>query len=84
MERGDITLVKIDGKINPSDILTKPKSAKEMARLTEALSYEMPTRKQSSHGEEAGVLEVARWMSEINREKLSKNVQRVVRFASTP
>ena len=55
-----------------------------MARLTEALAYEMPTRKETREEDDAGVMQVARWMSEINREKLSKNVQRVVRFASTP
>ena len=78
MERGEIVLVKIDGKINPADLLTKPKSAKEMARLAEALAFEMPTRKQGKE-EEAGVMEVARWIKEWNREKLSRRVS----FAST-
>ena len=27
VEKGEITLIKIDGKINPADVLTKPKSA---------------------------------------------------------
>ena len=79
VERGEITLIKIDGKINPADLLTKPKSAKEMARLSEALAYAMPTRKQERE-EEAGVMEVAKWMMECNREQLSRRV----RLASTP
>ena len=78
VERGEIVLVKIDGKINPADLLTKPKSAKEMARLAEALAFEMPTRKQE-RDEESGVMEVAKWIRECNREKLNKRVS----FAGT-
>ena len=37
VEKGDIKLVKIDGAIKPADFLTKPKSAKEMARLSTIL-----------------------------------------------
>ena len=39
-------LVKICGKINPADILTKPKSLAEMVRLTDALWYDIQLRRQ--------------------------------------
>ena len=70
VENGDIKLVKIDGKINPADFLTKPKSAKEMRRLSETLNYDMPTRKEIDATEEsAGVMEVSRWMLETIRNR---------------
>ena len=46
VESGKIRLVKINGKCNPADFLTKPKSAKEMARLAEALNFDMPSCKE--------------------------------------
>ena len=46
VRKGDLVLVKICGKINPADILTKPKSIAEMIRLTDALWYEIKVREQ--------------------------------------
>jgi hypothetical protein len=43
---GNLTLVKICGKINPADVLTKPKSIAESVRLTDALWYDIKVRKQ--------------------------------------
>ena len=68
--KGDIKLVKIDGTINPADFLTKPKSAKEMARLSGILGYLMPTRKLIQENEDAGILEVVKWINELNRERV--------------
>ena len=42
---GLITLKKINGKVNPADLLTKPKSAAEAVRLSSALGYELVLRK---------------------------------------
>jgi hypothetical protein len=39
-------LIKICGKINPADVLTKPKSIAEAIRLTDALWYDIRVRKQ--------------------------------------
>ena len=65
VESGTIRLMKINGIMYPADFLTKPKSAKEMRRLSEALNYDMPTRKEIEASEgSAGVMEVARWMME--------------------
>ena len=65
VESGKIKLMKICGTVNPADFLTKPKSAKEMRRLSEALNYDMPTRKEIEDSEgSAGIREVARWMRE--------------------
>ena len=72
VEKGDIKLVKIDGTINPADFLTKPKSAKEMARLSEILGYVMPTRKHIQGNDDARILEVVKWMNELNRERIRR------------
>ena len=61
----EILLRKIDGKVNPADFLTKPKSAKEMKRLSEALNYDMLVRKELRDEEGTGVMEVAQWMNEV-------------------
>ena len=46
VRKGDLVLKKICGKINPADVLTKPKSIAEMIRLTDALWFEIRIRKQ--------------------------------------
>ena len=76
MEKGDIKLIKIDGKINPADFLTKPESAKEIVCLSKILGYVMPTRKYIHRDEEAGILEVVKWMNEINRERTKPQRER--------
>ena len=38
VRKGDLVLRKINGKVNPADVLTKPKSAAEAMRLTDALN----------------------------------------------
>ena len=45
VRKGDLVLRKINGKVNPADLLTKPKSAAEAARLSEALGYRLVIRK---------------------------------------
>ena len=45
-------LRKINGKVNPGDLITKPKSAAEAARLTEAVGYELVIRDRSKAGDE--------------------------------
>ena len=69
MKKGDIKFLKINGKVNPADFLTTPKSAKETASLAEALNYDMNPR--TSNQEEAGsvVMEVARWIEEAARSR---------------
>ena len=43
-KRGKIILKKINGKVNPADLLTKPKSAAEAVRLTEQVGYGLVMR----------------------------------------
>ena len=69
MENGKIKLMKINGKVNPADFLTKPKSAKEMARLSETLNYDMPSRKEIREEGDAGIEEVAKWIKEMIKER---------------
>jgi hypothetical protein len=45
VKSGLVVLRKINGKVNPADLLTKPKSAAEAARLSEALGYRLVIRK---------------------------------------
>jgi hypothetical protein len=45
VKSGLVVLRKINGKVNPADLLTKPKSAAEAARLSEALGYWLVVRK---------------------------------------
>jgi hypothetical protein len=47
---GLIVLRKINGKVNPADLMTKPKSAAEAARLSEALGYRLRIRKAKDGG----------------------------------
>ena len=47
VKRGQVVLGKINGKVNPGDLMTKPKSAAEAARLTEAVGYELVIRDRS-------------------------------------
>ena len=72
VESCKIILIKINGKCNPADFLTKPKSAKEMARLSEALNYDMPSRKEIRVEDEVSIGEVARWMQERINEGAAK------------
>ena len=62
VESGKITHVKINGKCNPADFLTKPKSAKEMARSAEALNFDMPSRKGIREEDAMRIDEVAKWI----------------------
>ena len=43
--KGRIALRKINGKVNPADLLTKPKSAAEAVRLSAAVGYGLVIRK---------------------------------------
>jgi hypothetical protein len=52
VRKGDLVLRKINGKVNPADVLTKPKSAAEAMRLTDALNYDLRIRKQRKGDEE--------------------------------
>ena len=73
-----IILKKIDGKHNPADFLTKPKSVKEMSRLSEALNYDMPSRADIlEDGEAAGIEEVAKWMRQVLKERKTMSSKRV-------
>ena len=66
--------MKINGTVNPAEFLKKPKSAKETARLSEALNFDMPTRKEVYENPGIGVLEVSEWIREAasKRETMSK------------
>ena len=44
----DIILMKINGKVDPADLMTKPKSAAEAVRLTEAIGYGLVIRKREN------------------------------------
>ena len=72
MESGKINLMKISGTVNPADFLTKPKSAKEMSRLSEALNYDMPTRKDIQGSSDAGVMEISKWIGEAIRARINE------------
>ena len=45
VRKGRISLRKINGKVNPADLLTKPKSAAEAVRLSAAVGYKLIIRK---------------------------------------
>jgi hypothetical protein len=47
---GLVVLRKINGKVNPADLMTKAKSAAEAERLTEALGYRLRFRRRKSGG----------------------------------
>ena len=64
--------MKINGKCNPADFLTKTKSSKEMARLSEALNFDMPSRKEIREEDEVGVDEVAKWIQEAIQGRIVK------------
>ena len=64
--------MKIDGKVNPADFLTKPKSVKETARLSEALNYDMNPRKATREELGPDILEVATWMGTEIRVRTAK------------
>ena len=51
VKAGTVILKKIDGRINPADLMTKPKSAAEAARLSEVLGYRLVVRKRKEEGE---------------------------------
>ena len=83
VKKGEIKLMKIDGKVNPADFLTKPKSVKETARLSEALNYDMNPRKATREELGPGILEVATWIgTDIQgrsaKEKKSGHPSRIV------
>ena len=46
VRKGDLVLKKICGKINPADLLTKPRSIAEAIRLADALGYDIGIRRQ--------------------------------------
>ena len=76
MEAGKIKLMKINGTVNPADFLTKPKSAKETGRLSEALNFDMPSRKEIHEGPGIGVLEISKWIGEVTRDKAAMRPKR--------
>ena len=55
-----ITLRKIHGKVNPADLLTKPKSAAEAGRLADSLGFRLVMRKRKEGETFTGM--VRRWM----------------------
>ena len=65
-------MLKIDGKVSPADFYTKPKSIKETARLSEALNYDIESRKTTQEEMGAGVMEIANWMKEVITKKTEK------------
>ena len=71
---GVVTLKKINGKVNPADLLTKPKSAAEAARLASSLGYELVLRKRrtTEGGEESFTGMVKRMMKGDRRTEAEK------------
>ena len=53
VRKGQLKLRKIDGRINPGDLMTKPKSAAEAIRLSELTSYSLVIRKARGAKEES-------------------------------
>ena len=45
VKQGKVILKKISGKVNPADLLTKPKSAAEAVRLSASVGYGLVIRK---------------------------------------
>ena len=45
VKQGSVVLKKFKGKVNPADLMTKPKSAAEAVRLTEAVGYGLIIRR---------------------------------------
>ena len=45
VKQGKVALKKINGKVNPADLLTKPKSAAEAVRLSASVGYGLIIRK---------------------------------------
>ena len=80
VRKGEIALRKIDGKVNPADVLTKPKNIKETARLTEALNYDMSPRKATRDEEGPDASEVAAWMVMEIRERAAKETMKRVKM----
>jgi hypothetical protein len=68
---GLITLRKINGKVNPADLRTKPKSAAEATRLTSSLGYELTMKKRSVEWETFTGM-VRRWMKGDRRDAEEK------------
>ena len=62
VRKGQIQLKKIDGRINPSDLMTKPKSAAEAIRLSELTGYSLVVRKPRGQKEETFAVFLARIM----------------------
>jgi hypothetical protein len=60
VKAGLITLRKIHGKVNPADLLTKPKSAAEAGRLADSLGFRLVMRKRKEGETFTGM--VRRWM----------------------
>ena len=52
VRKGKIKLRKIDGRTNPGDLMTKPKSAAEAIRLSELTGYSRVIRKPRGQKEE--------------------------------
>ena len=62
VRKGQIQLKKIDGRINPGDLMTKPKSAAEAIRLSELTGYSLVIRKPRGQKEETFAVFLARIM----------------------
>ena len=60
VKAGIVVLRTIHGKVNPADLLTKPKSAAEAGRLSESLGFELVMRKRRDGETLTGM--VRRWM----------------------
>ena len=72
VKAGMVTLKKINGKVNPADLLTKPKSAAEAIRLTSALGYSLTIRKGRKAEDETFTGMVRRLMRGDRREEADK------------
>ena len=78
VKKVDIKLMKIDGKVNPADLLTKPKSVKETASLSEALNYDTCQRTVTCEELGSGVLEVASWIGEEMQGSSAKEKKKAI------
>ena len=68
VKAGVVTLEKINGKVNPADLLTKPKSAAEAARLASSLGYELVLRKRrTAEGKEESLTGMVKRMMRGDR-----------------
>ena len=74
VKKGKITVMKVNGKVNPADLLTKPKSAAEAARLSAPVGYGMVIRRLAQGAAESFCGFVKRAMQGDRRGAAEKSV----------